>query len=110
MSVTITVPDPLAEELTSEAQQRRMSVEQLAAGLLARALQESKDTSWEKANAQRLALVQKSSTIGLTAVETEQLQQLQTLSDRRLEAMDAQRLAEVDKMEQEVKAALQEAH
>lgn len=109
MSVIISVPDPLAAELTSEAQQQQISVEQLATNLLARALHESKNENWDKANQRRLALLHKSSTVGLAQDEAKQLQQLQALADQRLEALDAQRLAEVERMEQEVKAALQEA-
>jgi hypothetical protein len=109
MSVTITVHEPLAAQLKSEAQQRRVSLADLAADLLARALEGARDSKWYEANRRRLALLQKSAKTGLTAREAEELKELQTLADQRLEAMDAGRLAEVERIEREVKAALQEA-
>jgi hypothetical protein len=109
MSVTITVDDPLAGQLRSEAQQQRVSVQELATDLLSRALADSQDVVWRKANQRRLALIHKSSTLGLTPSESEELQQLQLLADQFLEASDAGRLAEVQRMEQEVRAALHEA-
>ncbi|MBC8868891.1 MAG: hypothetical protein H8E44_05710 [Planctomycetes bacterium] len=109
MSVTVTVYDPLAEKLQSEALQQQVSVEELAADLLARALEGSQDAAWEKANQRRLVLVHRSSTAGLTPEEASELQELQMLADQRLEALDAGRLAEVERMEQETRAALLEA-
>lgn len=106
MSVTITVPDPLAAQLVSEAQHQQKSVDQLAVDLLTHILHENNDKAWDHANQQRLALLQKSSTNDLTREETDHLQQLQALADRRLEALDAERLAEVKRMEREVKTAL----
>jgi hypothetical protein len=44
----------------------------------------------------------------LTPEEAEELQRLQILADQRLEAMDTARLAEVERMEGEVKEALQQ--
>jgi hypothetical protein len=108
MPVTVTVYDPLAEKLQSEALQQQVSVEELAADLLARALEGFQDAIWHKANQRRLALVHKSSAAGLTPEEAGELQQLQILADRRLEALDAGRLAEVERMEQEMRAALHE--
>ena len=109
MSVTITVHDPLATKLRSEAQQQQMSVQELATDLLARALEDTPDATWRKANLRRLALVLKSSTVRLTTEEASELDQLQILADPRLEVLDADRLAEVERMEDEVKAALQGA-
>ena len=109
MSVTVTVYDPLAEKLQSEARQQQVSVEELAASLLARALEGSQDATWHKANQRRLALIHQSSTAGLTPEEASELQQLQILADQRLEALDAGRLAEVERMQQETRAVLHEA-
>ena len=109
MSVTVTVYDPLAEKLQSEALQQQVSVEELAADLLTRALEGSQDATWHKANQRRLVLVHRSSMAGLTPEEAGELQQLQMLADQRLEALDAGRLAEVERMEQEMRAALHEA-
>jgi hypothetical protein len=109
MSVTITVPEPLAGRLKSEAQQRRVSLTDLAADLLARALDGTGDATWYELNQRRLALLHKSAKTGLTPRESHELQELQSLADRRLEALDAERLAEVERMEREVNAALQAA-
>jgi hypothetical protein len=76
---------------------------------LTRALERAKDATWHKTNQRRLALVRKSATVGLTPQEAGELQQLQIAADRRLEAMDAERLAEVKRMEEKVTAALREA-
>lgn len=107
MSVTITVQDPLAAKLRSEAQQQRLSLQELATNLLARALSDAHDAGWRKADLRRLALVHKSSTAGLTPEEASELEQLQILADQRLETLEAERLAEVERIEQEVHAALQ---
>ena len=109
MSVTITLPEPLAAQLKSEAQQRRVGLTEFAADLLARALEGTRDTTWYEVNQQRLALLHKSAKTGLAPREAHELQELQSLADQRLEAMDAERLAEVARMEREVKAAFQEA-
>jgi len=109
MSVTITLPEPLAGQLKSEAQQRQVGLTEFAADLLARALEGTRDTTWYEVNQQRLALLHKSAKTGLTLREAHELQELQSFADQRLEAMDAERLAEVARMEREVAAALQEA-
>jgi len=97
MSVTITLPEPLAG---------RLSLPDLAADLLARALDETGDAIWYEVNQRRLVLLLKSAKNGLTSREAHELQELQTLADQRLEALDAERLSEVGRMEREVNAAL----
>ena len=84
MSVTITVPDPLATRLRTEAEQRQVSVEELAARLLAGAL-EANETEWQDAQRRRLTLLHRSTIAGLTADESRELQELQAQADRRLE-------------------------
>ena len=113
MPVTITLPEPLAGQLKSAARQRQVGLTEFAADLLARALdgarETTRETTWYEVNQQRLALLHKSAKTGLTPREAHELQELQSLADQRLEAMGAERLAEVARMEREVAAALQEA-
>jgi len=109
MPVTITLPEPLAGQLKSAARQRQVGLTEFAADLLARALDGARETTWYEVNQQRLALLHKSAKTELTPREAHELQELQSMADQRLEAMDAERLADVARMEREVAAALQEA-
>jgi hypothetical protein len=77
MSVTITLPEPLAGQLKSEAQQRQVGLTEFAADLLARALEGTRDTTGYEVNQQRLALLHKSAKTGLTPREAHELQELQ---------------------------------
>jgi hypothetical protein len=109
MSVTITVHDPLAAQLRSEAQQQQVSVDELVADLLVRVLKRDQDPNWYSTNLRRLTLIRKSAAVELTPQEVSQLQQLQSLADQRLEALDAERLVEVERIEREVMLALGES-
>jgi hypothetical protein len=93
--------------LKFEAQQRRISPTEFAADLLADALEGTKAVAWYEANQRRLALLHKSAKAGLTPLEADELRDLQTAADQRLESLDGERLEEVERMEWEVTAALQ---
>jgi hypothetical protein len=107
MSLTITVQDPLAAQLVDHAEEEQISVEELAARLLARGLSGDIDASWERIDRQRSLLLEKSASNGLTQAETQELQRIQLAVDQRLEVFDAERLAEVARMEREAHEALQ---
>jgi hypothetical protein len=107
MSVTITVADPLAARLRIEAEQRQVSLDELAARLLAGAL-EANETDWQDAQRRRLTLLQQSTTSGLNPDESRELQELQAQADRRLELFDRQRLSEVERMEREAGTLLRQ--
>ena len=74
MPLTITVTDPLAIKLQSEAAARKISVEQFALEVLGQAVQSEE---WASANRRRLALIRQQFAGGLTATEEVELQELQ---------------------------------
>ena len=96
MPLTITVNDPLALELQSEAQSRQISVEQFARDVLWRAVQTH---DGPPANRRRLTLIRQQFAGGLTAAESAELQELQRQADWHLESLDAAMLKDVATME-----------
>ncbi len=72
MSLTITVPEPLAERLQSRAEAEQVPVEELASRLLESGIQRALEPAqWNLANERRLNLIEKRFASGLT----EQLEQ-----------------------------------
>jgi hypothetical protein len=96
MSLTITVTDPLAHQLQSEADSRKIPVEQFALEFLGQAVQ---GQEWSLANRRRLALIRKQFANGLTPEEAAELQELQRQADRHLEALDSEMADDVAEME-----------
>lgn len=96
MPLTITVSDPLASKLQSEAASRQISVEQFALEVLGQAVPSD---AWVIANKRRLALIQKQFAGGLDPAEAAELQELQCRADQHLESLDSQMLNDVDEME-----------
>ena len=74
MALTITVTDPLANRLQSEADLRKIPVEQFALEVLGQAVQ---GDEWPPANRRRLALIGKQFATGLALEEAAELQELQ---------------------------------
>jgi hypothetical protein len=103
MPLTITVTEPLALKLESEASSRKISVEQFALEILGRAVQSDE---WAIVNRRRLALIRKQFAGGLSAGEAAELQELQRRADRHLESLDSQMLNDVTEMEKAVAEAL----
>jgi len=103
MPLTITVSDPLAIELQSEAASRKLSVEQFALEVLGQAV---RGDEWAIANRHRLALIRKQFAGGLTEAEAAELQDLQHRADRHLELLDSQMLNDVAEMEKAAAEAL----
>jgi hypothetical protein len=103
MPLTITVTDPLAEELQSEADLRMISVEQFALNVLGQAVQRHE---WPRANRRRLALIRQQFAAPLTVAEAAELQELQRQADQHLELMDSQMLGDVATMEKAAADAL----
>lgn len=100
MSLTITVPEPLAKRLQSRAQAERVPVDELASRLLENGMQSPVEPhEWRMANERRVALIDKRFTSGLTDHEQDELQRLQELADRQLEELDALMLEDVARME-----------
>jgi hypothetical protein len=100
MPLTITVADPLAIRLQSEAVARNIPVEQFAAEVLQNAVQsDDRGDGWAMANQRRLAFIRKEFTLGLTAAEAAELQDLQWRADQHLASLDSQMLDDVTEME-----------
>jgi plasmid stability protein len=100
MSLTINVPDPLAERLQLRAQAENIPVDKLASRILENGMQRPYvPQQWSVANQRRVALIEKRFTSGLTDHELEELQHLQNLADRQLEELDAKMLNDVARME-----------
>jgi hypothetical protein len=89
MSLTITLNNPLAEQLQAQATARQLSVEELAVRLLGKALRQLNDTQrWSSQNARRLELLRESKSRSLGPDEQAELQHLQAVVDRQLERGD----------------------
>ena len=100
MSLTITVPDPLAGLLQSRAEVEKIPVNELASRLLESGVQNPLEPGqWTIANERRAALIEKRFNSSLTGQEQEELQQLQELADHQLEELDALMLKDVALME-----------
>ena len=93
MHLTISLDEPLAEQLRRRASAKDLSPEQAACELLGHALHLiAEEEAWGMSNQRRAELIQKSGSHGLTAEESRELDHLQSALDQRLEATDRQRL------------------
>jgi hypothetical protein len=94
MNLTISLEEPLADQLRQEAVARHLPPEEVARDLLGRALGRiAEEEAWRQTNRRRGELIRKSRDLGLTADESKELDQFQSAIDRRLEPMDRQLLA-----------------
>ena len=97
MSQMIAVPDKLACRLEHAARSQRTTVESLVGTILEEAIpHEENADDWPEKNARRGGLIQQRFARGLSTAEAQELDQLQSLAMRRLEAWDAQRLRDVN--------------
>ena len=81
MTLTVKLESPLAEELRQEASSAQVSPEELAHQLVREALdQRVAARRWHGQNQRRLELIAKKLNSPLTASETEELRQLQSLA------------------------------
>jgi hypothetical protein len=96
MSLTITFPSDLAQRLQTEASQRQVSVEELAATILDRAVPYT--DAWSGQNQRRLALIRKSIRESLTSTEQKELDALQATLDARFDNFDAALKSQLDLM------------
>ena len=100
MTLTITVPEPLANRLLSRAEAEKLPVEELASRLLEDGIRRPLEPAqWTVANQRRVALIEKRFAAGLTDEEEHELQHLQALADQQLEELDALMLGDVERME-----------
>ena len=85
MHLTISLDEPLAEQLQRRASAKDLSPEQAARELLGHALQRiAEEEAWRESSQRRAELIQKSRTFGLTAEEGRELDRLQAATDQRL--------------------------
>jgi hypothetical protein len=102
MPVSIQIDDALARSLRQEAAAQHLSLEEFALQLLRDEvirLAASKD--WPAKNRRRLALIQKTTTVGLSRAEETELELLQAALDKRLEPLDEKLLANLRRMEEQ---------
>ena len=110
MTLTISLPDPLVDQLRLRAEAERVSVDELASTVLAEAMQRPLDSAkWGMQNQRRLALIRQRFASGLSTAEAEELRILQNAADWQVEAMDRAMLADVQAMKQAVEASLKDA-
>ena len=101
MVVTIEIDEPLASRLQAKAAVQNVSPEEFARMLLGESLQRMDDSeTWEAQNRRRISLIKKSSIETLTALEQDELQQLQDTADQRLEERDHELLAQLERFKQ----------
>jgi len=87
MNLTISLDEPLAEQLRWRASEKDLSPEQAARELLGHALHRlAEEEAWRESNQRRAELIRKSRSLGLTAEEGAELDHLQAETYRRLEA------------------------
>jgi plasmid stability protein len=101
MDLTISLDEPLAEQLRRRACARELSPEQAAREILGHALHRIAEEERRRESSQRRAeLIQKSRSLGLTPEESGELDRLQAAIDQRLEAMDRQLLGVAEEFRQ----------
>ena len=96
MSVTITLSGELAGRLQTQAEARKLSLEEWALMVLENVSERpERPETWTEVNARRLTLVRKRYTEGLSDLEESELQSLQDTTARMLEPADRRRLDHV---------------
>jgi plasmid stability protein len=101
MHLTISLDEPLAEQLRRRASARDLSPEQAAREILGHALNRiAKEEAQRESNQRRAELIQKSRSLGLAPEESIELDRLQAALDQRLESMDRQLLAVAEEFRQ----------
>jgi hypothetical protein len=101
MHLTISLDEPLAEQLRRRASAKDLSPEQAARELLGHALHRiAEEESWRESSQRRAELIQKSRSLGLTGEERGELDRLQAAIDKRLEATDRQLLGAAEEFRQ----------
>jgi hypothetical protein len=99
MTFTINLSDPLAAKLAGRARAQRVSIEELAVGILSEAVDSPRETAdWTDQNKRRITLIRKGFANGLTPDEKRELQQLQTIADLHLERFDRKMLDDLEQM------------
>jgi hypothetical protein len=89
MHLTISLDEPLAEQLRRRASAKDLLPEQTAREILGHALHRIAEEEASGESSQRRAeLIQKSRSLGLTVEEGRELDRLQSALDQRLEATD----------------------
>lgn len=101
MNLMLALDATLTEQLQQHANSRQVSPEQLARDLLGAAIGKmTEDEKWDALNHRRVELIRKSRDCRLTKEEDEELGQLQSAVDQRLEPMDKRLLAMAEHLRQ----------
>jgi hypothetical protein len=101
MNLTISLEEPLAEQLRRQASARDLSPEQAAREILGGALNRIADEeACQASNRRRAELIGKSRDLGLTTEEGNELDRLQAAVDQRLAPMDRRLLAVAEEFRQ----------
>jgi hypothetical protein len=109
MSVRITLSAELARRLRTQAEARKLSLEQWALAILASASQRpDQPEAWIELNGRRLALIRKRYEAGLSDAEERELAALQAAAADVFEPVDRRRLAQVQSLMQEAGEAKDE--
>jgi hypothetical protein len=110
MTIAINLSDPLATMLVGRARAERVSVEELAIGILSEAVGAPRETSaWTTQNTRRIALIRKRFGNGLTPDEERELQRLQAIADKHLEQFDRKMLDDLEQMRLAAERAVADA-
>jgi hypothetical protein len=101
MNLTLSLDEALATQLREEASLRQLAPEQVACDILGCALGKlAEEKVWSQVNHRRVELLRKSRDSGLTAEESQELDDLQLAVDQRLEPMDRQLLTTAEQLRQ----------
>lgn len=97
MNVTISLDEPLAEQLRRQASARNLSPEFVACQVLGDGLRRiAEEQAWQAANHRRIDLINKSRDPRFTPEEAAELERLQAEANQRLAPMDLQLIARVE--------------
>jgi len=111
MSVTITLDDELAQRLESQAQARKVSLQDWALSILGRAPEHpDQPDAWRELNARRFGLIHRKHQDGLSKAEEAELAELQATADKWLEPVDRQRLEALKELEAAAERLSDQSH
>ena len=108
MTITIQLPDELAQRLQTEASRQKITVEELANKILEVSISNQPDDGWGQRNQRRLELIRKSTRGELTQQEQRELNELQTQLDESFKKFDNGLLQQLDEMKKAITDELNE--
>ena len=107
MEVTLNIPESIISKLVNRVGDKPIDFEEhILSYLDHEASQEISHEDWVSINRRRQELIFKSNKTDLSSKEKTELKHLQELADKRLEALDSERLTQSETMLKEVKSLL----